>query len=472
MLAMFPAPRIRYGAGDFYPILSTAVTRLYSDHAYDRTGPVGSYWETTVDPARRAHAPLCGDATADVAVIGAGFTGLNAALRLVEAHDASVAVLDAGDVGWGASGRNGGFCCRGGTKRSESYQLDRFGLDETKRFRAFQRDAIDQVRALLADNGIDADTHSNGELCLAHRPRDVAALEAEAAFLRDAFGETQQLHSREDLAAMGVAGPEFFGGMTLADGFALNPMKYVTGLAEVATKAGAAIHGRSPVSRVERSAGLWRLATPEGTLSAKRLIVATNGYTQDDLMPPLGGRLLPALSSIIVTRPLTGDEQRAQGWTCDLMSYDTRHLLHYFRLMPDGRFLFGMRGGTNTDPASDAVVRKTITADFHRMFPAWATVEIDHFWSGLVCLAYDRSAYLGAVPDAEDAFAALAFHGNGVSTGSYSGRIVADLAVGAITPADIPAILRGPLKRFPLPPMRKTWLKAAYRWYGLMDEVF
>lgn len=444
---------------------------LYSSHAYDRQRTIGSYWETTVADSKRAHAAHEGDATTDFAIIGAGFTGLNAAKRLAEHYQADVHVLDAGSPGWGASGRNGGFCCRGGSKRSESYIVKRYGLDEAKAFMGFQLDAIEHVRALLAEHAIDADTHSQGELCLAHRARIMPALVEEAAFLRQTYGFDVPLHSRGELAEMGIAGPEFHGGLTQPHGFALNPMKYVTGLAEATAKAGAVIHGQSPVTGIEHVGGMWRLTTPRGMLTAKHLIVATNGYTEEGLTSALGGRLLPALSSIIVTRPLTRDEQAAQGWTSLQMSYDTRHLLHYFRLMPDGRFLFGMRGGTNTDPASDEAVRKTIMADFHRLFPAWAAVEIDHFWSGLVCLTKDLSAYVGPLGDLPNAHAALAYHGNGVAMGSYCGAKIADLAAGGIASDDLPAVLRGPLKRFPFPPLRKSYLRAAYKWYGLVDEM-
>ncbi|AXS40059.1 FAD-binding oxidoreductase [Breoghania sp. L-A4] len=447
------------------------MTRLYSPHAYDRSRLVGSYWETTVDPDSRRHAALAEDTHADFAVIGAGFTGLNAAKRLAEAHQADVRVLDAGDPGWGASGRNGGFCCRGGIKLGDPEIARRFGIDEAKRLFHFQRTAIDHVAAILDDNGIDAQRHSHGETALAHRAREFDAFAEEAAFLERNFGVRAHIHPKEELGELGLAAQGFHGGMTVPIGFALNPMRYLTGLATAAARAGARIHGRSPVTRVERADGRWRLSTPQGSLTAKRLIVATNGYTQDDLSPALAGRLLPAVSAIIVTRPISAEDLARQGWTSDQMVYDTRHLLHYFRLMPDGRFLFGMRGALDTAPRDEAWMRRSIERDFRAMFPAWRDVAIDHFWSGLICLARDRSACIGPLGEAPDAWTALGYHGNGVSLGSYSGAIVADLAAGAITPDAIPAPLRGPLRRFPFPALRKAYLRGAYLWYGLSDAL-
>ncbi len=448
---------------------------LYSAHAYDHSKPVGSYWETTVPMQEHVYPALEGDQEADFAVLGGGYTGLNAALRLAGEHGADVALLEGGDIGWGASGRNGGFCCVGGSKHSLGELAGKFGQSAAAEFLDYQRRSIDHVAELLNTYEIEAETHSDGELCLAHRMKDMRQLEDEAAYLRKTFGVETTLHSREELAEMGVAGPEFFGGARLEQGFALNPLKYALGVARAAQTAGARILANSPVTSITHEGGRWRLFTANGSLSARTLIMATNGYMQEDVpgkpVKALSGRLLPLLSSVLVTRPLTVAEQAAQGWTSPLMSYDSRRLLHYFRLMPDGRFLFGMRGGTDTTPEYDAQTRKEILADFHRMFPAWREVEVTHVWSGFVCMAASLNPFIGPLDDAPHAFAALAFHGNGVAMGSLSGANVADLAAGAITSDDLPAVVRAPLKRFPFPALRKVYLKAAYRWYTLCDEV-
>ncbi|WP_321335945.1 FAD-binding oxidoreductase [Breoghania sp.] len=448
---------------------------LYSPHAYDHTRPVGSYWETTVPMQEHVYPELEGDAVADFAVLGGGYTGLNAALQLAGAHGADVALLEGGDIGWGASGRNGGFCCVGGSKHSLGELARKFGQSGAAGFLDYQRRSIDHVAELLNAHDIEAETHSDGELCLAHRPKAMRELEDEAAYLRKTFGVETTLHSREELTEMGVAGPEFFGGAQLDQGFALNPLKYALGLARAASAAGARIFANSQVTSITREGDLWRLITSNGTLTARKLIMATNGYLQEEVPgapgKALSGRLLPLLSSVLVTRPLTVAEQAAQGWTSPLMSYDSRRLLHYFRLMPDGRFLFGMRGGTDTTPEKDAETRKEILTDFHRMFPAWREVDVTHVWSGFVCMAASLNPYVGPLDGAPDAFAALAYHGNGVAMGSLSGANVADLAAGAITRDDIPAVARGPLRRFPFPALRKTYLKAAYQWYTLCDEV-
>ena len=149
-------------------------------------GPVeASFWNETA--SARARKELEGNLSVDVAVIGAGFTGLSAALHLAESGR-SVAVLEEKQPGWGASGRNGGFCCIGGTKMSGARMKRQFGEAAYRDYRLSERDAVDLVASLLDRLGIDADTHSKGETLLAHRPKDFAGFDKEARELRDLYG--------------------------------------------------------------------------------------------------------------------------------------------------------------------------------------------------------------------------------------------------------------------------------------------
>jgi glycine/D-amino acid oxidase-like deaminating enzyme len=179
---------------------------------------------------------------------------------------------------------------------------------------------------------------------------------------------------------------------------------------------------------------------------------------------------MPALSSIIVTRPLSEDERKAQGWTSPLMAYDSRKLLHYFRLLPDGRFLFGGRGGTDASNAGADAYRPVLTSAFHDLFPEWRNVEITHYWRGFVCLAYDLVPYVGPLDDRKTVWTALAYHGNGVAMGSWCGRAVAGLMTNKTAREDVPKVLTRRLAKFPLPAFRPLYLKGAYVWYGLKDQ--
>lgn len=443
--------------------------RIHEPHAY-RADPK-SYWQTTASPP--VFAPLKGDATGDAVIIGAGFTGLNAALEL-EDRGLSAVLLDAMQPGWGASGRNGGFVGGGGTKLSLKARIARFGATETKRFFAEQLAAIDTVAANLETYSIEADVHSDGEDYLAHRAEEWPELIGEERVFREFFGRKARLIPREELAAEGLNSPEFHGSLRVPWGFAVNPMKYVAGLARAVLDAGIAAHGDSPAIAIRREGADWLVETPGGAVRARHLLIATNGYSSEDIPHWLAGRLLPVLSNIIVSRPLTEAELKAQGWTSHQLCADTRNLLHYFRLMPgihgEGpRMMFGMRGGVSASERAEASMGRRIRADFDRIFPEWHAVETPYFWSGFVCLTRDLTMYCGPLPGLENAWGSFAYHGSGVALGSHSGRLAARMIAGDVRPDGIPAIMRSPPRPFPFPFLRRTYLAAAYRWHEWRD---
>lgn len=436
--------------------------RIYEDWAYSDAAVQDCLWRRDVAP----NPPLQDTATTEVAIIGGGFTGLSAALHLAQAGIGAT-VLEAKHVGWGASGRNGGFCCLGSSMVSNGELQRKYGPDGRQSLRDAEKAAIALVGDLLDDHGIAADRHSEGETILAHRPRHMAALRHELPNITQDYAITPILHDATDLTALGISGP-FHGGMTIPLGFALNPGKYVHGLADAAKDAGAILHDSSPVTAITRNGG-FTLTTPGGQLHAKKLILATNGYSSEDIPNWLRARYLPLQSNIIATRPLTQTELAAQGWTSRQMAYDTRSLLHYFRLLPDNRFLFGMRGGVYATPRSNARLRARIHHDFETMFPAWAAVERPHFWSGLVCLARNRTPFVGPIPDMPGAFASLAYHGNGLAMGTYGGRLLADLVQGKRPDTPYPTAFAAPPKRFPLRHRRRALIAALAAGLSLID---
>ncbi|WP_425083621.1 NAD(P)/FAD-dependent oxidoreductase [Ruegeria profundi] len=430
--------------------------RIFPDYTYGDGPRQGCWWDETI--AAPDWPEQQGDLQVDVAVIGGGFTGASAALHLADAA-VSVAVCEAETPGWGASGRNGGFCCLGGSKLSYKAMCRRYGEVAAQAYSEAESDAVQLVESLLDRYGIDVDRHSKGETQLAHSHRAMEALRRNA-------DENGILHEAADLFGLGLNGP-FHGGYTTPVGFGLNPRKYLFGLTQAARAQGAVFFQNSPVLSIEKTASGFAVQTPKGQIRADKVLVCTNGYSSEDIPSWMSARYMPAQSTVLVTRPLTQVEKAAQGWTSDQMSYDTRNLLHYFRVMPDGRFLFGMRGGLQSSPKAEAAIRMQVQRDFKRMFPAWSEVDVTHIWSGMVCMSRDLVPFVGPVPGQAGMFAGFAYHGNGVAMGTYSGRALARLALGQTS--GLPNVMSETARRFPLGRWRRALMPPAYAAMGLAD---
>lgn len=433
------------------------MSRVFPAHTYGEGPRERGYWQTTADMPDYPSAE--GAIDCDVAVIGAGFTGLSAALHLAEAGQ-DVRVFEAQTPAWGASGRNGGFCCLGGSAASDAMLRKMHGEPARREYRQTEVEAVCFARALIETHGISPDIHSDGETVLAHTPKAAAGFADRAARIKADYGVTPTLIPGSELTQMGMKGP-FYAALTTPLGVALNPFKYTLGLAQAASRAGARIYAHSPVTGISQTSG-FTLTTPQARITARRLIVATNGYSSDDLPGWMRARYIPTQSNVIVTRPLTEDELAAQGWTTRQMCYDDRFFLHYFRLMPNNRMLFGMRGGLFSSPGFDARMHRTIRRHFEAMFPAWRHVETPHSWNGLLSLAPDLTPYGGPIPDMPGAFTGLSYHGNGVAMASYAGAILADLALDRPPRTLYPEIMRKPPLKWPLGRFRRAMLWPPY----------
>ena len=449
----------------------SALRRIYEPAAY-AAGSLDGCWWTQTTPEAPDYPALQGEARCDFAVIGAGYAGLNAALALAEAG-ADTVVIDEHAPGWGASGRNGGFCCLGGAKADGATIARRHGTEELARHRATEKAAIAHVEGLTQRFGIEVDRHSRGEVQIAHSARSFKGMQADVETLRAAYGVDAELIEARDLAAQGLqvsglSGP-MHGALWIDLGFALNPRKYALGLAHAAGAAGVRIHAHSPALSITPEGQDYLITTPQGRLRARHILLTTNGYSADNLPRWMSARYLPLQSSVIVTRPLSDAEIAAQGWSSDTMAYDSRHLLHYFRLMPDRRMLFGMRGALRWTPDAHTRIRTELRRHFDAMFPAWAAVETPHFWSGLVAMSRALTPYVGPLGDWPRAHAAFAWHGNGVAMGSYAGAQLAARALGR--PTTLPQFYAAPPRRFELGPARRVMLGAAYAGYRVIDAI-
>ncbi|MCP5076054.1 MAG: FAD-binding oxidoreductase [Rhodobacteraceae bacterium] len=443
--------------------------RIYHPSAADPTIKAQSWWEASADPMCHTPAPLAGSRDCEVAIIGGGYTGLNAALFLAKAG-VDVVVAEAGHIGWGASGRNGGFCANTSTKKSLGEIAAKYGLEQTRAVVRVQEEAIEQVRDFITKTGQPSHTpEKNAELAVAHSPRHLRDLQDERDELRDVLGLELKVMDKAELDGIGASSPDFHGGMILPWGFGLHPLNYLHALADTAIEAGTTLCPQTEVQKVTETDGRHILTTNRGEIHAKKLIIATNGYTAETIPPWSRGRMLPAVSSILVTRPITPEEQAEQGWTTRHMIYDSRILLHYFRLLPDGRMMFGGRGANSGDPGEQAAFSLELRRQFEGMFPAWRQVDTEYNWSGFICMNRKQAQFLGPINSEETAWSSLSYHGSGVAMASWSGRMLAELILGSKSLADLPRLYTDRTPPFPLAGLRPYYLRAAYAWFRRQD---
>ena len=447
---------------------------LYDPDMYDASRPVSSYWEADAPVNQLPYTPLARDHQCDVAVIGAGYTGVSAALHLARDHHVDVRVLDAGPIGWGASGRNGGFCCLAATKLGGAEMIRRFGLDETRRFYRAQLEGIRLVARLGDEEGIDMEVSGEAVLTVAYRPEHLAALEQEARVLTELCDVRTRLFERGEIAECGYRARGQFGALAVSPGFALHPLKFIAGLARAAQAHGAHLHPMSPVLDWQRESGRHVLITPGARVHARRVVIATNGFTPEGLHPALDGAVLPVISNIVVTRPLSTEELERHAWRTRNPISNTRHLLNYYRLLPDDRFLFGARGDTFGSPAAGRRMRRRMERELRRMFPDWSSIPVTHYWRGFVCVTRRLIPYLGRLENEPSVWYGLGYHGNGVNTAPWVGKMLA----AGITDArvdgwdrELPSFMAGPMAKFPLPGWRLWALRGAILYYRFRDAM-
>ncbi|MEJ1160390.1 NAD(P)/FAD-dependent oxidoreductase [Prosthecomicrobium sp. N25] len=428
-----------------------------------------TWWSEGVDLP--ATTPLSGEVRTEVAIIGAGYTGLSAALHLARDHGIESVVLDAGPIGWGASARNGGFVTLPAAKLSAEQMIARYGDQEARRFYLSQMEGIETTRALLAEERIDADPQGDCVYEVAHHESAVPHLVTTADIYRHRFGLDATFLQGWAFGAIGHGGTEQFGALRLRGGFGLNPLKFLLGLEAAARRRGVRVHGASPVHDWVKDRGRHVLETPEGRVSARHVIVATNGYTPDELRPDFANRTLPALSNIVVTRPLTAAELEAERFRTDCPVANSRSLLFYYRVLPDRRFLFGGRGGTAGGPADDAAMRAWLETRLGEVFPSWRGIETTHFWNGLVCLTARGTPAVGRLPADRTVHYAFGWHGNGVNTAPWAGMVLAMSIADRARVESLPAPYRGLPMSLVSPGLRRLILKGAYLWYGLTERT-
>lgn len=447
------------------------MSRLYDDNLYRFDLPQASYWEATAPEQTFTAEPLSGDETCDVAIIGGGYTGLSAALHLARDYSIDVRVLEAGHFGWGASGRNGGFCCIGGTGVHGESLIRHFGLDEAREYYRSQVEAVELVRDIGTDEHVDLQALGTAEVEIAHSPRAFEGLKSSHRVMTATLGLDAELLEADAARECIYDSTEQFGALISRPAFGLHPLRYCRGLAAAAVRRGARLHAASEiVSWSGRQCGEYRLVTRSGTLRAGKVIFATNGFMPEQLRREFYGRTLPVISAIIVTRPLSDEELARQGWQTEDPSISSRHLLNYFRLLPDKRFLFGGRGHTRGTVDGERATYEKIIQAFRRIWPGWSDVAIEYRWHGLICMTGSMRPAIGRLDGDSGVYFGFGYHGNGVNTATWAGKQLADWIGSGAEPPRLPAIVKGLPRRYPLPALRRAWLRTGLAVANWLDS--
>lgn len=450
--------------------------RLFHPAMYRFGEAQPSYWEATARAGHPPGEPVAGDHSCDVAIIGGGYTGLSAALHLARDHGIEARVLEAGHLGWGASGRNGGFCSIGGTALELKALLSRYGLEETRRYARAQVEAVELVRAIARDEGFDIAMQGDGELEVAHHPGVFAGMQEKAKAQTRLLGLDTKVFTADQFRERYFDSTEQHGAVRVRPTFGLHPLKFLNGLAAAAGTHGAVLHPNSEVIEWSRQGERHHLVTAGGSLRANTVILATNGFTPEHLHPSFHGRPLPLISCIVVTRPLTDDELARECWRTECPAINSRNVLNYFRLLPDRRFLFGGRGDTSGDDEGARKTADSLVRQLGSYWPAWRDIDIEYRWHGLICYTRGFRPAIGRLPEDPSVLYGYGFHGNGVNTATWTGRQLARLVVrGAAdkkSVADLlPALVRGQSGSFPLPALRRRYIQTGLLLYRIGDRL-
>ena len=376
------------------------------------TAPVGVDYRRSTLPER-----------IDAAVIGGGLTGMSAAIHL-RAKGASVALLEAEQLGWGASARNGGMSTPGITINYLA-AIQRYGEDVANEMYLAYDAALNTVERLVTTEAIDCDFARTGKLNLACRPAHFDAYQRTAQALGEKLGHETIVVPQEKIRTE-IGSDYYVGGVIDPRGGGLHVGKFCRGMAEVAARAGAGLHEAAKVTGLRRVDGGHEVQTTRGTLVARQVLVATDGYT-GGATPFYQRRIVPVGSFIVATEPLP-EALVDELMPTRRMASDSKNLLYYFRITPDNRMLFGGRAQfALSSPAADLKSAKILRNGMVKVFPQLADARIDYAWGGLVGVTLDRMPHAG---EHDGVHYSIGYNGHGVQMATHMGMVMAEVMDG------------------------------------------
>ena len=414
------------------------------------------WWDSTPRPEVEDQAI---PGSTDVLVIGSGYTGVHCALQTARAGRQTT-VIDAQDLGWGCSTRNGGQIS--GEIKPDFDQLSRrYGNVEAHALIAEARIALDWLGEFVDEQDFDCDYQRNGRFVAAHSPRQFDKLVARAQHQPAGLEQSLRIVEPQDQSSE-INSAYYHGGMVIDRHCALDPAKYHAGLVELARASGAELIGHCAATHIERDSGGFRVTTARGVIQARELVIATNGYS-GALAPWQQRRVIPIGSYMLATEPMAL-ERAAKLMPQRRVFSDTRKIVVYFRLSPDGRsLLFGSRVSVyESDPVKSL---PALRQEMLRIFPQLEDVRISHTWMGFVAYTFDELPHLG---QQDGIHYAMGYCGSGICLASYLGHRLGQQMLGleeGATAFDKPRFQTRPLYS------GQPWFLApSVRYYQMIDR--
>lgn len=427
--------------------------------------------------ARRApqvHTPLDGRREADVAIVGAGLTGLWTALFLKELDPAlEIAVVEQGLAAHGASGRNAGMLSET-VDHGHGSAIAHFGEAEARRLARLGEENVAEMTAFLEERRIRCDYEPTGRLMVALTPAQVEDGHRVVATARHLGLDSFEVLDREAVQAA-VHSPLYLGGVRVTGGGILDPVMLVDGLRGEAERLGVRVFERSRVSAVEPAGAGVRIRAADGVVAARRAVLATSAYTHH-LLPAVARRFIPLYDYILVSDPLTPAQRDAIGWQGRAGITDGRTFFNYYRLTADDRILWGTSEaayyrGNRVDPGCDhsPAHYDSLRASFRRHFPALAGVEFPYAWGGPICSTTRMTPFFGRALGGRAVYG-LGYTGHGLGTTRLAGRILAHLALDRASELLELSLVRHKPFPFPPEPLRSWSVSAVTRALRRVDE--
>jgi glycine/D-amino acid oxidase-like deaminating enzyme len=423
---------------------------------------------------KREVAPLESKSETDIAIIGAGLTGLWTALFLKQLEpDREVAVVEQGVAAYGASGRNAGMLSET-VDHSHALAIQHFGLDAARRLAALGESNVAELVAFITERGIDCDWEPTGRLMVALTDAQVAEGEKSVAVARRlGIGTFRALSGPEARAE--VHSPLYRGGVEVRGGGIMDPARFTDGLRREAERLNVRVYERTVVESVVQSAAGVAIRANGTVLDARRAVFATSAYTHR-LLRAVRHRFIPLYDYILVSEPLTPAQWEVIGWKKRQGITDGRTFFNYYRPTRDGRVLWGTSEATyyrgdRVDPSCDhsPLHYDTLKASWRRHFPDLADLEWPYAWGGPICSTTRLTPFFGRALGGRACYG-LGYTGHGLGSTRIAGRILAHMVLDRASDLlDLPLVTRRPCP-YPPEPLRGWAVNAVTRALRKVDQ--